>query len=205
MNGKNNAYSFTNEDFFAILGAHNISKTNETGRITIGVKSIHVHPDVEVYNDIFDADIAILELEEKVQFSDYILPVCLAEDDTELVLNTLGYVAGFGGHETPTKFDVARFLPTPIYSFRKCTKSRDYRRLMSARSFCGGYANGTGICTGDAGSGLIIAHEGIHYLRGIVSRSLMNEYGECDKNKRSIFTDVLSFYDWINMKQNDEI
>jgi len=74
---------------------------------------------------------------------------------------------------------------------------------MSARSFCGGYANGTGICTGDAGSGLIIAHEGIHYLRGIVSTSLMNEHGECDKNKHSIFTDVLSFYDWIKTKQRN--
>ena len=69
--------------------------------------------------------------------------------------------------------------------------------MLSPRTFCGGYANGTGMCTGDAGSGLAVVHENRHYLRGIVSASLLNAYAKCDHTKHSIFTNILSFYGWI--------
>jgi len=204
IKGKDNSHVYRAEDISVILGAHNISKTNEPGRITAKVKSIDDHPDWNVNIVTYEADIAILELYYAVPFSDYILPVCLAEKNTEPVLNTLGYVAGSGGHEIPLKFDIARILPTPIYSFRHCTKSCDYfEEYLSNRSFCGGYANGTGVCDSDTGSGLIVVHEGIHYLRGIVSTIITYDNSNCDRTQHSIFTDVLKFYDWINTKRYD--
>jgi len=67
----------------------------ETGRITADVKGIHIHPDWNTLTTSYDADIAILELVNEVEFSDYIQPICLAEPGSVAALETLGYVIGY--------------------------------------------------------------------------------------------------------------
>lgn len=48
----------------------------------IEVETIHVHPDYE--SNSSDADIAVLELSESVEFTKYIRPLCLWNTDDNL-------------------------------------------------------------------------------------------------------------------------
>jgi len=206
IEGKAGQYFFRPRDIVVILGAHNLSDTLEVGKITAGVKAAHIHHDWNPYIDSFDADIAILELSNQIHFDQYIQPICLAEPGSEVASINVGYVVGFGKSERTDKEEIARLVETPIHSYRVCgTNSSDHQPLLSNRGFCGGYANGTGVCTGDSGSGLIVEYEGIYYLRGIVSSSLGGSIEGCNLYQYSIFTDILGFFGWIKSGKDDKI
>ena len=112
-----------------------------------------------------------------------------------------GFVVGFGKSEDETKIheNIPKILETPIHKNEDCfLTNKELTSLSSRRTFCAGSGNGTGVCNGDSGSGLIVQHNGAYYLRGIVSSSLRNGRFGCDVNTYAVFTDVLKFNDWIN-------
>lgn len=147
---------------------------------------------------MYDADIAVIELAYVVQFTNLVQPICLVNDESEIVKITQGIVVGFGKTENGTTSDVANKLKIPIYNYHNCTHaSADHAAYVSARTFCGGPADGRGVCEGDSGSGVYVKYNGSFYLRGIVSLSLVNDDSECDVNRPAVFTDVTKHYDWI--------
>ena len=200
MKGKNNSHEFNTGDFSVLLGGHDLSKKywQEEERISGCAKVINVHPDWNVYvEDYWDADIAILELANEVQFSKYIRPICIADSRSEIAKAPNGTVVGFGKTESGRISDIANKLEIPIYDYLNCTKhSERHRNLMSARTFCGGTADGHGVCLGDSGGGVYVKNKGRRYLRGLVSASLFDDVG-CDVYEKAIFTDVTKYYDGI--------
>ena len=203
MNGKGNSHEFNTRDFSVLLGVHDLSKDNyynkEEGRSTGCAKAIHIHPDWDVHSeDSHDADIAILELVNEVQFSKYIRPICIANSSSEVAKAQSGTVVGFGKTETGRISDIANKLDIPIYDYQNCTKhSERHHGLVSARTFCGGTADGKGVCMGDSGGGVYVKHNGRSYLRGLVSASLYDDVQDCDVYEKAIFTDVTEYYDEI--------
>ena len=177
----------------------------EPGRLTASVQKIHIHHDWNPNVAVYDADIAILELEDEVSFNRYIQPICLAVPNSEAASKTEGIIAGFGKSEHRESENIARVISSPIHSYDVCSKSSDHESLVTHRTFCGGYENGTSVCRGDSGSGLMVEHDGIFYLRGIVSASLNDPIIGCNINKYSIFTDVLSYYGWITTGKDEQI
>ncbi|CAG9812257.1 unnamed protein product [Chironomus riparius] len=206
LEGKRGLYHFDARDISVILGAHNISQSHEKGKITVGLKATHIHHEWNPNVDSYDADIAILELENEIPFTQFIQPICIVKPGSEIANKTFGYVTGFGKSERADIEDIARLVKTPIHSYQDCgAENKILQSLISNRAFCGGFANGTGVCTGDSGSGLIVVHENRHYLRGIVSASLYGGINGCNLNEYSIFTDVLGFYGWIRTGKDDKI
>jgi len=198
MKGKYDSYLFSPNDFTVLLGVHNVSKADETGTVSAKVKSIHIHPDWNVNVHIYDADIAVLELEDEIQFNEFIHPICLALPQSAPAYATNGTAVGFGRTETGRTSNVAQKLDLPISNYHTCTrKSSRHRELVGSRSFCGGPAGGRGVCDGDSGSGLYVMHNEKFYLRGIVSASLMTNVNECNVDAYSMFTDAPKFHDWI--------
>ena len=188
-----------------MLGAHNVKNSNEKGRTTANVKAIHVHHDWNPFIDQFDADIAMIELEADVKLSRFIQPICIPEAGSIPATKNYGIVVGFGKSEFADVQDVARIVHTPIHDNRQCYSSNNvYNSLLSHRGFCGGYANGTGVCTGDSGSGLIVIHDGVYYLRGIVSASLYGPLSGCDLQAYALFTDIMEFTGWIKIGRDDK-
>lgn len=188
-----------------MLGAHNVKQSYEKGRTTVNVKTIHIHNDWNPYIDQYDADIAIIVLEVEVKFNRFIQPICIPEAGSIPATKAHGIVVGFGKSEFADIQDIARLVPIPIHDNRKCHSSHDtFQLLLSHRGFCGGFANGTGVCTGDSGSGLIVIHDGVYYLRGIVSASLYGPLSGCNLKAYSIFTDVLEFTGWIKIGRDDK-
>ena len=202
--GKFGSHKLKKEEFNVCLGAHNISEPYEKSRITASVAAMHIHPDWNIKLDTHDADIALLELQHEVYFNGYIQPICLSKLDTPSSTIKLGYITGFGKSERANVEDIERRAATPILSYHKCgANSKIHAALLSHRAFCGGFANGTGACTGDSGSGLIVVHDGRHYLRGIVSVALLGELNDCNVREYSVFTDIHGFYGWIMTGMDD--
>lgn len=74
-----------------LLGRHNISRQAEVGSEIRGVKEIKVHPRWNPYDTKFGSDIAILEMDRLVQFSELIQPICLTVEP-EISQREAGYV-----------------------------------------------------------------------------------------------------------------
>lgn len=163
--------------------------------------SLHIHPDWNTETEAYDADIAVLMLENSVIFTRYIQPACLIDPNSPPASVEIGVVAGFGKSEDTSKVheNIPKELEMPIYENSDCfLKNYIFARLSSHRTFCGGTGNGTGACQGDSGSGIVVYHEGAYYLRGIVSASLYNSTYGCDVDSYSIFTNMMNYNDWVN-------
>jgi len=183
-----------------MLGVHNLKKAEELGRISAEIKSINVHKswNTDVVN--FDGDIAILELVNEVQFNNFIRPICLVDDESEIAEASNGIVVSFGQTENKTLSDIANKLDISIRDYHSCSKySEDRETFASSRTFCGGPADRRGVCSGDSGSGLYVKYNDIFYLRGLVSSILVNKNFECDTHRQAVFTDVPQYYDWIQL------
>lgn len=162
-------------------------------------KEIYIHDKWNPGTTQYDADLSLLEFEERgIHFNDFVQPICLwdLKDDLQM---TDGIVTGWGRSEDTQKLheNVPKLVQAPIQSNEDCFL--DEGRLLdlsSRRTFCAGLRNGSGVCQGDSGGGLFIEADDAFHLRGIVSSSLMKADG-CDVTKNAIFTNVLKFKDWI--------
>ena len=174
-----------------------MSKSYEVGKSTAAVVKIHIHPDWNIHTSNYDADISLLELEDEINFNKYIKPICIAKPFSEAAAKTNGIVVGFGVTESGLTSNIAKKLDIPIVGYHDCSVSTDHKYLITSKTFCGGKANGSGVCSGDSGSGVYVLYNGRYYIRGIVSLALLNNEGECNVNTYSLFTDIIEFFGWI--------
>lgn len=91
-----------------LLGRHNITRT-EVGSEVRGVKQIKVHPRWNPRDMKFGADVAILEMDRAVQFSQLIQPICLTVEP-EISQREAGYVVN--SYSALKMFILIDFLPT---------------------------------------------------------------------------------------------
>lgn len=177
-----------------------MSEPYETGRIELSPKEIYIHEDWDSLSGNFDADISLLEFEKgTIRFSRYIQPICLWDFENEPT-ETEGVVVGWGKSEDESKphEEIPKKVKAPIeVDLLKCileTPALSY--YASKRTLCAGARDGSGVCRGDSGSGLVINVGGVYYLRGIVSTSLLN-HKDCDVNNYAVYSNVLKFRNWI--------
>lgn len=78
-------------DIVVYLGRHSLTSTTEINSVTRNVAKIIVHHDWNTGDVKYDADLAILALEQEVAFSNFIQPVCLT-DETKIAEYEDGYV-----------------------------------------------------------------------------------------------------------------
>ncbi|CAH1735855.1 unnamed protein product [Chironomus riparius] len=186
-------------DINVILGGHNLDIT-EMNRISASVKSINIHSDWNQKESSYDADIAVLELTEEIQFDDFIQPICLIESDAENFDNLPGKIIGFNKID-----DLDSGMTSKVYIIKHqtCSTNKDLESILGSRTFCGVYENGTGSCKGDIGSGLIVFKDGNFYLRGIVSTSQRNIQNDCKRAEHVILTDVSKFTSFVKSDGHD--
>lgn len=184
---------------------HDLNDPYESGRISQSPKKIFIHDNRNHLTTSFDADLALLEFHaNRIHFDDFIQPICLWNSETEPVV-TEGIVTGWGKSEDLTKDhqNLPKTVIVPIQTNEVCfLDSKDHVDLSSTRTFCAGLRNGSGVCHGDSGGGLIFNKDGVYFLKGIVSSSLVIE-GNCDVSKSAVYTNVPKFTDWIKKVTND--
>lgn len=139
------------------------SHLNETDDFveTFTIKRIIKHP---LYFDKYGnygSDIALIEINGIVDFSDRILPVCvdweLDDITSHLSDQSLGMVMGMGVTENDQFSNELRMTALPVVANKRCVQQQqlDFRKYVTFTTFCAGWENGTGVCNGDSGGGLV--------------------------------------------------
>lgn len=180
-------------DITVVLGAHDLAKRFEPGRLSTPVESIHIHDKWNPSTNDYEGDIAILELTSKVTINRFVTPVCLANFEKVSILN--GTVVGWGRNDDLREHsDIPRRFEVPILTDRHCTKWEPrLAKFFTDDVFCAGQ-RGAGVCEGDSGSGFYIQQDGTFYLRGIVSSAIRSS---CNETTVAFYSDILKNLDFI--------
>ncbi|XP_050353335.1 serine protease gd-like isoform X2 [Nymphalis io] len=192
------------------LGKHNLRTSVEGVEIRL-VSEIIVHPQYNASS--FSRDASILKMRQPVEYTEFVRPACLwPEDQTDLsyVIGKKGSVVGWGFDDTGVATEELTYVEMPVVDTETCIRSYSefFAKFTSQYSFCAGYRDGstnegTSVCNGDSGGGMVFYMGDSWYLRGLVSLSVarQNEY-RCDPTHFVVFTDLSKILPWI--KQNIE-
>lgn len=197
---KNSARKLFPDDVLVLLGAYNLDVKLERGAQQRSVDKIYIHPDWRVFSDKFDADLAVFVLSELVEFTNFIRPICLPNDDV-VVNDVEGFIVGWGLAEN-TKDNKHEAIPrqalTNSLNDTHCyTTNHLVALISSSRSFCGGGEIGTTPNKGDSGGGFFVFSGSAWVQYGIISAALSDSRGRVNANAISIYTNVKSFRNWI--------
>ncbi|XP_032688975.1 modular serine protease-like isoform X2 [Odontomachus brunneus] len=153
-------------------------------------------------------DIAILELVKPFELSTWLVPACIDPftygDQTVLEAGAYGKVAGFGRTAMGDSSAILQALTVPYVQYSQCksaSQDTEKQKYITIDKFCAGYTNGSSVCDGDSGGGLVFKTGGLWYLRGVVSVSLGSiQHGgstHCDNNLYSLYTRISSHIGWV--------
>lgn len=176
----------------------------EVERVGLTPEKVIIHEDWNSMTTSYDADVSLLKFEEgklNIHHS-YISPICIW-DSIEDPLANEGFVLGWGKTENTSKMHetVPKLTSVIIQNNEECLAgSSRLADLASSRTLCAGNRNGSGVCSGDSGGGLYINIDGIYYLKGLISSSLITRDGECDISRNAVYTNIHKFGGWIKQK-----
>lgn len=122
-----------------------IRTDEEPNAKTFDVKRIFRHP---MYLDNlgnYGQDIVLVELNEIIQLSEDIHPICIDWDGIDSVTaNQSGILVGMGVTENDTFSDVVRMTSLNVVSTEDCIKKqpKDFQKFITFTTFCAGLENG---------------------------------------------------------------
>ncbi|NXL67039.1 ACRO protein, partial [Chordeiles acutipennis] len=178
-----------------VIGATQLTQLGPEAQVR-RVKRLLVH---EHYVSVSEEnDVALLELDQPVQCSDYIRIACVPDASMRVSQLTNCYVSGWGS--TTTSFggptDVLQEAKVRLIDVKVCNSSRWYGGEIHPHTLCAGYPwGGIDTCQGDSGGPLSCQdnHADYFWLVGLTS------WGKgCARVRRpGIYTSVQHFYDWM--------
>lgn len=154
----------------------------------------------------YGSDIALAELNQSVTLSDDIHPACVDWDlddiTSHLTSNQVGVIVGMGITENETNSVGVRMTLLPIVSNEDCIRKqpKDFQKYVTFTTFCAGWGNGTALCNGDSGGGLMFLSKDLKRwkVQGVVSLSPRRQSTFfCDPFKFTVFTKVGLYVKWI--------
>ncbi|XP_078733267.1 enteropeptidase-like [Lampetra fluviatilis] len=171
------------------LGLHSQNDLSASTVVARSVNRILIH---ERYNrSSHDYDIALMELSERVSFTDYIQPVCLPHRFQKFPYPGKScFISGY----TPNRLQEAS-----VEIFKTCVTPGPQAyspSLITNRMLCAGYLKGgVDTCQGDSGGPLVCQDSNGHwYLSGITSWG----YGCARAYLPGVYSRVTKFLDWIH-------
>lgn len=134
-----------------LLGAHDLADHYQTGTISLSPSKIVIHPHWNPFVLRFDADLAIVFIEDQFSFTDNIIPICMFKPKQDLEEDE-GVIVGFGQSEDKSKTHetMPRKLTVPVKPNEECfLDNHEFAKISSNRTFCAGPKNGMGACRGN--------------------------------------------------------
>lgn len=189
------------EDVVVLLGRYNLSRI-ERGSVQRDVDEIFVHPDWKVFNEKYDADLAIFVMSEVVDFTNLIQPVCMPHtDQLDDTYDKEAKIVGWGLAESADHRNnefIPRETTTRTLNDSYCfTKNPQIAIFASTSTFCGGGEGGSPN-SGDSGGGLFVRSGFAWTQYGIISSSLSDGFGRVQPNSFSLYTNVVAHRKWIS-------
>ncbi|KAK0418503.1 hypothetical protein QR680_013598 [Steinernema hermaphroditum] len=195
----------------AILGiVDSYTPHNTTGAQTIGIESLHIHPNF-TFGGSFHDDIGIITLKSEANITEYVKTIKIKSKDDDLLSSTEAYVTGYGAYKiVDHNLDYSRYLrvaTVPTIDFQWC-KER-WANMTSSRvslwkkQICAG-ATGRGIGPGDSGGPLQVHSDGWYQI-GVSAFVVENEQKMTDQaTYPGVFTRASKYCDFIAEKTGDE-
>ncbi|KAK7160805.1 hypothetical protein R3I93_008467 [Phoxinus phoxinus] len=176
----------------AYLGLHT-QKDKQTATKRF-LKQIIPHPSYNPYT--YDNDIALMELDSAVTYSDTIRPICLPSGTDVYNSSDSVIITGWGAtREGGSGAIVLQKARVRIINGTTCDKLMSGQ--ITSRMMCAGVlTGGVDACQGDSGGPLAYLSSERMYLAGVVSWG----DGCARKNKPGIYTNVPKFRGWIKEK-----
>lgn len=145
-------------------------------------------------------DIVLVELKERVRFTEYIFPACVGGPVRSA--GDVGVAIGWGVTESDVLSPVLRKAELPVIDSDDCRDSDPdfFGAMLHKGMFCAGHRNGTSVCNGDSGGGLFFQRDNVWFVRGLVSFSKVRSDGSnlCVAEGYAGFTDVAWYANWIH-------
>ncbi|CAO1431475.1 unnamed protein product [Diamesa serratosioi] len=151
----------------------------------------------EQYKFALENNIALLKVENYIEFNDFVGPICLPKYDREIGEN--GNAVGFGLNEW-NYFPESNQRTENVYSLitrDDCQKNEFLQHFKHIQTFCGFSKNildasGSTVRIEDLGSGLYIKKNDKYFIGGIISKA------STTNDRYVVFTDVYQYLNWIN-------
>ncbi|KAF8356259.1 hypothetical protein PRIPAC_97882 [Pristionchus pacificus] len=151
-----------------------------------GVKKILVHSEYNM--DSVVNDIAILELERPIKYSNTIAPICLTYEDQDVNIDQEAWIIGFGAYIDHETSNVLRETKIPLSRHKKCKS--EWKKDDVEKIICAG-THGIGAGEGDSGGPLMVQ---VSTVRGFKSESFLTV--EMTKRSRA-YTSISHYCEWI--------
>ncbi|XP_044258935.1 soluble guanylate cyclase 89Db-like [Tribolium madens] len=193
---------FAVNEFTVVLADHDRDSHDRFSTIIVrGVKGIKEHEAFDAFS--YNNDIAIIELDEPVDFDAHVQTACLPVTGNEDYSGKTAVVAGWGRlgeKEKPSR--VLRKVTVPVWSKEDCYKSGYGENKISENMFCAGYPEGEkDACQGDSGGPLHVANSnGDMEIIGVVSWGR----GCARPNLPGVYTKIGNYLDWVQDALNGE-
>lgn len=173
-----------------MFGGHDMNKKFEIGRFITSPLKIHIHPEWNTHVRNNDADIAILEIEENIQFTKFIQPICMWEVSFNPTI-TSGWIIGYNENR-----NIPQIHKISIQENEHCFNGNfDVSKASKNRVACGKVIELCEDCLLNRGNGIFMKIGNSFYLRGISSSSWQDEHA--NKSTNITFTDIFQFKEWI--------
>lgn len=116
-------------------------------------------------------------------------------------------IAGMGVTENDTSSVEVRMVRLPVVSNEECARlqPKDFQKYVTFTTFCAGWGNGTALCNGDSGGGLVFLSKDLKAwkVQGVVSLSPRKQSTFlCDPFKFTVLTKVGLYVKWIRFVLN---
>lgn len=168
---------------------------------------VYIDNNIDQYRDYqgnYEFDIAVAILNQFIEYTNYIAPVCieygLAYSDLEIEDGLIGTVSGWGMLPNGQRSELLKIVQLPAVTNEQCKAKTptSFHPLITRDKFCAGHLNRITVCGGDSGGGFITTVNGtkgsVHYLRGVVSTG---NKAPCIRSFLTTFTNVAYHSDFI--------
>lgn len=133
-----------------IFGAYDLDEPSQSGTFSAAPSEIIIHDDWNPNSESFDADIALLTVDDEIPSTRLIKPICLWEG--KLVPRVKdGWIAGWGKSASSAIHEnIPKQLNIPVVNSVDCLlDNHAFSKVASRRTFCGGSKTDSGPCMGE--------------------------------------------------------
>ena len=195
------AHCAIRNDLHAVrIGDLNLKRDDEGAHpVQVGIEQKIIHPAYD--ESSYSNDIAVLKLDQEIQFSEYVYPICLPVEEilrNSNFVRSFPFVAGWGSLSTrgPSS-ETLMEVQVPVVTNEAC--KRDYSAFSNAiiddSVLCAGYARGgKDACQGDSGGPLMLPQKSHFYQIGVVSYG----YKCAQPGYPGVYARVTHYLDFIN-------